>query len=370
MSATKSATDSVRTSILMLSDTHGMSMAGMIPNQSADVCIHAGDLTDESKLEEFHSSINLLRAIDAPLKLVIAGNHDFTLDTPAFQKKIQEIKPPLEPELVQKFYGEYEEARQLLLKAKEDGIHLLDEGMHTFALRNGARLRVFASPYTPSLGDWGFQYHPNEGHKFAIEPGTDVVVTHGPPRGVLDRTDSRERAGCQDLFAAVARARPQVHCFGHIHEGWGAKLVAWRRTLSEKKPCFLADIDNASSALVEQLGTIRQTQLDTPEEAERKKNKLEAYQRQKYCSASFSREDAGRKTLFVNASIKGDAESGLLQLPWLVDIVLPRASREEEQDTGSGESVKKTGRKRSLEVDLAETERAAQRRRSDEDDER
>ena len=43
----------------------------------ADVAIHCGDLTDGSLLEEFRGAIRLLRDIDAPLKLVIAGNHDF-----------------------------------------------------------------------------------------------------------------------------------------------------------------------------------------------------------------------------------------------------------------------------------------------------
>lgn len=299
-----------------------MTLEGRMPEQNhiADVCIHAGDLTDESKLEEFHSAITLLRSINAPLKLVIAGNHDFTLDTPSFKTKLREVKPPLDPALVKKFYGEYEEAKQRLLDAKEQyGIHLLHEGTHDFVLENGGKLRIYASPYTPSLGDWGFQYRPDQGHDFAIQDGTNIVVTHGPPRGILDRTNSRERAGCPDLFAAVAKAQPQMHCFGHIHEGWGAKLVAWRRKLSET-PSFLTDIDNSASHLVEQLSTLHTTQFDGPEEAAAKKKKLDHYTRQKYCTASTSEGDGN--TLFVNASIKGDADS--LQLPWLVDVMLPR----------------------------------------------
>ncbi|OAR05638.1 hypothetical protein LLEC1_05326 [Akanthomyces lecanii] len=319
---------SVQTSVFMLSDTHGMTLDGNIPNfPIADVCIHAGDLTEESKLEEFHSAITLLRSIDAPLKLVIAGNHDFTLDTPSFEEKIQEIKPPLDPELVKKFYGDYEEAKQLLVSAKEEhGIHLLHEGTHDFVLQNGGKLRVYASPYTPSLGDWGFQYRPNDGHDFAIEAGTNIVITHGPPRGVLDRTNTRERAGCPHLFAAVARAKPQIHCFGHIHEGWGAKMVAWRSKVSET-PSFLTDIDNSASLLVEQLGTLHETKFDSPEDVDAKKEKLDKYTLQKYCTASVPSDDqdgAGRKTLFVNASIKGDSPDADVQLPWLVDVMLPR----------------------------------------------
>jgi Icc-related predicted phosphoesterase len=49
-------------------------------------------------------------------------------------------------------------------------------------------------------------------------------------------TADKQRAGCGDLFAAVARARPRVHCFGHFHEGWGAKKVAWRGAEASEKP--------------------------------------------------------------------------------------------------------------------------------------
>lgn len=325
---------SVKTSIFMLSDTHGMTLDGRIPvGPIADVCVHAGDLTEESKLEEFRLAITLLRSIDAPLKLVIAGNHDFTLDTPSFAKKIQEIKPPLDPALVKKFYGDYEEAKHLLLNAREEhGIYLLNEGTHDFVLQNGGKLRVYASPYTPSLGDWGFQYRPNDGHNFVIEAGTNIVVTHGPPRGILDRTNNRERAGCADLFAAVAKAKPQIHCFGHIHEGWGAKMVAWRGTLSEK-PSFLTDIDNSTSLLVEQLGTLHESKFDSPEDVDAKKKKLNEYTLQKYCTASVvsvNKADYGKRTLFVNASIKGDSPDAELQLPWLVDVMLPRESDNRE----------------------------------------
>ncbi|KAM3502908.1 hypothetical protein MY11210_008911 [Beauveria gryllotalpidicola] len=316
----------VKTSIIILSDTHSMTLEQRVPEQAADVCIHAGDLTEESKLEEFYTAITLLCTIKAPLKLVIAGNHDFTLDTQMFRKKIEAIQPPLEPDLVKKFYGEYEEAKLLLINAKEHGIHLLNEGTHDFELQNGARLRIYASPYTPSLGgDWGFQYHPDQGHDFAIQDETNIVITHGPPRGILDRTNSQERAGCPALFAAIASAKPQIHCFGHIHEGWGAKMVAWRSKMSER-PSFLTDIDNSASHLIEQLSTLHENKFDGPEEVLQKRQKLESYILQKHCSAEFTESDVG-KTLFVNAAIKGPDLDAVLQLPWVVDITLPRSAR-------------------------------------------
>ncbi|KAI6087303.1 ser/Thr protein phosphatase family protein [Hypoxylon rubiginosum] len=349
LSSTKTtgASPLIKTRILILSDTHGMTLAGRLPSESVDVCIHCGDLTEESKLDEFRATLELLHAIKAPLKLVIAGNHDFTLDTQSFRKKIEEARPRLEPELVAKVYGEYEEARRLLLDAKKDGIHLLDEGTHRFMLQNKAKLIVYASPYTPSLGDWGFQYRPDQGHKFDIEEGTDIVVTHGPPRGILDRTSSRERAGCADLFAAVALAKPRMHCFGHIHEGWGARMVTWREKLAER-PSHFTDIDNDKSFVVEQLSTMQNGRFDTPGDMRRKEEKVNKYVAQKYCDASHCAGDAAplepeRQTLFVNASIKGDDEMPV-QPFWLVGLELPCAEILEETDEMEG--VRRTKRKR------------------------
>ena len=150
----------------------------------------------------------------------------------------------------------------------------LDEGSHHFTLENGALLKIYASPYTPALGAWGFQYHPERGHEFAIESGVDVAVTHGPPKGIMDYTHGRERAGCPHLFAAVARARPRVHCFRHIHEGWGAKLVVWCAECG-KQPTHFTAVDNGRSRVVEKLASLEPSEFDSPEEAEERSKKLE-----------------------------------------------------------------------------------------------
>lgn len=322
----------VRTKVLILSDTHGMDLDDNMPLQPVDMAIHCGDLTEESKLTEFHSTLRFLNALDARLELVIAGNQDFTLDTPSFQKKVDEASPPLEAAIVAKEYGHYGEAKQLLSEAQEQGIMFLEEGTYQFPLENGALLTVYASPYTPSLGDWGFQYRQNQGHAYVIENGTDIVITHGPPRGVLDRTTSREGAGSSEIFTAVARAKPQIHCFGHIHEGWGAKLVAWRDKLSDMEhPSHLTDINNEDSTVLELLGTLRRSKFDTPEIASEKEQRATEYARQKFCDVK-SHIEAGKQTLFVNASIKGD-EGMPTQLPWIVDLDLPK-----HQDTGKDEA--------------------------------
>ena len=298
------------------------------PLQRADVAIHCGDLTDGSKLEEFRTAIQLLKDINAPLKLAIAGNHDFTMDIPAFEQKVAEATPPLDPELVAKEYGAPGEARQLFEEAKDAGIMFLNEGTYHLTLENRALLTVYASPYTPALGAWGFQYRPERGHSFSIEKGVDVVVTHGPPKGIMDYTYGRERAGCPNLFAAVARARPRVHCFGHIHEGWGAKLVTWRENF-DGQPTHFTAIDNDRSPVIENFAGLKPSRFDTREDAEQKLKKLERYNQDRCCTTSHCVEDEyplehSEQTLFINASFFG-SEDLSVQRPWLVDVELPRA---------------------------------------------
>jgi Calcineurin-like phosphoesterase len=319
----------MKTSFLILSDTHGNSFhSGGEPLQNADVAIHCGDLTDGSQLEEFRTTIQLLQAINARLKLVIAGNHDFTMDIPAFKKKVAEATPALGPELVAKAYGRPGEASQLFEEARNAGIIFLDQGSHTFKLENGVLLTVYASPYTPALGDWGFQYLPERGHDFAVGKDVDVVITHGPPRGIMDYTHGRERAGCPDLFAAVARARPKIHCFGHIHEGWGGKLVTWKGNCGEKPSHFTA-IDNERSTVIEKLAWLEVSMFDTEEDVERKREKVERYEKERcvrtsHCEGDEQPLQAGMQTLFLNASVC-DSGGELMQKPWLVEIELPTA---------------------------------------------
>jgi Icc-related predicted phosphoesterase len=54
-----------------------------------------------------------------------------------------------------------------------------------------------------------------------IPNDTDVLITHGPPHGILDLNSEREKCGCEELLLAVNRVRPKIHIFGHIHEAYG-----------------------------------------------------------------------------------------------------------------------------------------------------
>ncbi|KAJ4267588.1 hypothetical protein NW762_003697 [Fusarium torreyae] len=323
------ASPTVKTRFLVISDTHGQQFPDdKKPLEPIDVVIHCGDLTQESKLHEFEASIRLLEELKAPLKLVIAGNHDFTLDTPMFRKKIAEVKPPLDPELVEREYGAFGQSEHLLHDAASAGIVFLSQGIHHFDLANGAHLTVYASPYTPSTNDWGFQYDPQVGHDWDISPQVDIVITHGPPRGILDMTASKERIGCPGLFQAVASARPLMHCFGHVHDSWGSRLVKWRDPMPES-PSHFSAIQNEKSVTIESLAQLRDWKFDIPEVVQEGEDRKGRYNEARTCVTKHCKGDdlpltMGSQTLFVNAAIQGSEEDPF-HYPWLVELELPSA---------------------------------------------
>ena len=55
-----------------------------------------------------------------------------------------------------------------------------------------------------------------------IPENTDLLITHGPPYGILDSVpESEVHSGCRELFDAVIRVRPKLHVFGHVHGAHG-----------------------------------------------------------------------------------------------------------------------------------------------------
>ncbi|KKP00954.1 hypothetical protein THAR02_06926 [Trichoderma harzianum] len=314
----------IRTRCLIISDTHGMQLPVDI-HTPVDVAIHCGDLTQHSRLDEFQSAIELIEKLNAPLKIVIAGNHDFSLDIPVFKQKILEANrlslEPLDNVTIRKEYGDYGTARQMLQESRKKGIIFVDEGSHRFSLQNGALLSIYASPYTPSTASssgWGFQY--SGIHNFEIENGIDIVVTHGPPQGIMDLSAERKRIGCPQLFAAVAKAQPRIHCFGHAHDGWGAKMVAWRPQISDM-PSHFTDIDNDKSYVIENMISLNGSKFESAEEMKAREDRMNGCNERGYCEQECTDYNTLGMTLFVNAAVSGN--NGSNQLPWVVDIELP-----------------------------------------------
>jgi Icc-related predicted phosphoesterase len=91
-----------------------------------------------------------------------------------------------------------------------------------------AGARVHLSPWSPRFGHWAFMDDDDQlADKWALaEAPLDVLVTHTPMLGVLDRVVEGSSEGSQTLVEHVMRVRPILHVCGHIHESRGVQQVA------------------------------------------------------------------------------------------------------------------------------------------------
>lgn len=81
----------------------------------------------------------------------------------------------------------------------------------------------------PRYSSGAFQYEYNRGKDVyaKIPEGTEVLLTHTPPFGTLNKTRKGVAAGCKDLTRRLGNDDLQqcrLHVFGHIHEAHGAVL--------------------------------------------------------------------------------------------------------------------------------------------------
>lgn len=90
-----------------------------------------------------------------------------------------------------------------------------------------------------------------------IPSDTDVLITHGPPFGRLDEVESGNHQGCEELIREIeGRIKPQLHVFGHIHEGYG--FVSNGTTIFANASACTVDYEPINPALVFTLETSKQ----------------------------------------------------------------------------------------------------------------
>ncbi|CAG8816179.1 23913_t:CDS:2, partial [Dentiscutata erythropus] len=126
------------------------------------------------------------------------------------------------------------EAINLMRNAGNGIVYLEDE---SFTIPESG-YQLYGSPYTPRFYDWAFNGDRGSFLKekwSKIPPTTHILMTHGPPSGILDLTASGESAGCVDLLQRIQEIKPLVHVFGHIHEGYGVLEKKWEAENNEDK---------------------------------------------------------------------------------------------------------------------------------------
>ena len=177
--------------VVCIADTH--KHEGKLKVPEGDLLIVAGDFCFDGILPEVGGFARWLKRLPHTHKVVIAGNHD-----KVFQKNphLAEAEFPAD-------------------------IHYLYE--RTVEVEG---LKIYGAPWTPTFQDWSFMRDRGEDirkHWDRIPNDTDILVTHGPPLGVLDMNYEGKQCGCEDLLEAVLRVRPKLHVFGHIHDHHGVE---------------------------------------------------------------------------------------------------------------------------------------------------
>lgn len=175
--------------IVAMADTHTFHDELSVPD--GDVLVHAGDMSRSGTLDELSVARDFLDALPHRHKIVVAGNHD------------------------RAFENRPEEARRLF----EGFVYLQDEAQTIEGVK------FYGSPWTPWFRDFAFNLPRGAplAEKWAMIPDdADVVITHGPPRGIGDDAGLVEgREGCERLLLRVQEVAPKLHIFGHIHQDRG-----------------------------------------------------------------------------------------------------------------------------------------------------
>ncbi|WP_034344257.1 metallophosphatase domain-containing protein [Deinococcus misasensis] len=183
--------------IICISDTHNQHEQLKLPD--GDVLVHAGDFSMRGHVAETQSFLDWFAAQPHPHKIFIAGNHDFI-----FEKRRKKARAMVPDSVI------YLEDQEITLEG----------------------VKFWGSPITPTFFDWAFNRGPwvIVRHWDLIPEDTDVLITHGPPLGTLDRVlPEGEHVGCPKLKEALdLRLRPKLHVFGHIHEGYGQVVEGGR----------------------------------------------------------------------------------------------------------------------------------------------
>jgi Icc-related predicted phosphoesterase len=157
-----------------------------------DILIHAGDFTFMSKRPSKVADFDRwLGELPHPTKIVIPGNHDSLVEAGTVTH---------------------------LLNATL----LINRGMESHGLK------IWGSPLTSLYGGAFGHSDPEDRRRIyaKIPPDIDILITHGPPHGILDCEHmSLVHQGCPVLLEVVKNLKPRLHIFGHVHGGYGTVTI-------------------------------------------------------------------------------------------------------------------------------------------------
>jgi 3',5'-cyclic AMP phosphodiesterase CpdA len=192
--------------IVHISDTHGSHehkigvwLEEIAEQEQPSVIVHSGDFMRHAmNYQDLTDFLEWFMKLPFQHKILVPGNHDIWTEQLENNNELRQAVLPY-------------------------GLHfLIDEEV----VIDG--VKFYGSPYTPWFCDWGFQLyqHEQEVHWKQIPDDTDVLITHGPAKNVLDYISlqdgvPKEALGCAYLGERIAEIDIKAHLFGHIHGAYG-----------------------------------------------------------------------------------------------------------------------------------------------------
>lgn len=186
--------------ITAISDTHNKHKR-LLNLPGGDLIIHSGDISSVGYTHEVQNFCKWFSDLTQyQSRVFISGNHDFLFqDAETTAKAITDQYPNID-----------------YLK---DSIVMLG---------NERPVKIYGSPWQPEFGGWAFNLPRNGAALKAkwdeIPEDTDILITHGPPQGFLDKSGEPHNTpllGCELLRERIEWVKPRIHIFGHIHGSYG-----------------------------------------------------------------------------------------------------------------------------------------------------
>jgi predicted phosphohydrolase len=171
--------------IVCFSDTHAAEEWVKLPD--GDVVIFCGDFSGMGTLADVNRFAAYLRFQPHKYKIMIYGNHDLA-------------------------------CQNMNMRPFFPGINVLFDSSIDIE-----GLQIYGTPWQPIFMKWAFMREDEDLERLYahIPAGLDILVTHCPPRGILDRNIRDQHCGSLPLLHRVSQVKPKVHIFGHIHESGG-----------------------------------------------------------------------------------------------------------------------------------------------------
>lgn len=151
----------------------------------------------------------------APQADLIIGAGDFC-NTRNGLDEAMELLAPIAPKAVY-VPGNAESADELRGATKAHVLHgeaLEIDGLRLFGIG-------YAIPTTP-FGAWSCDLTEEQGAKMldAMQAPTDILISHSPPKDVVDMNSAGLSLGSISVRKAIERVQPKLCFCGHIHDSW------------------------------------------------------------------------------------------------------------------------------------------------------